>query len=142
MPAITSSTIGQPVYRIQLAIPQDKLGDGAESAFAARTGTPIWIPRPIIGAVFLVICGMIATVGLRLIACGTRDEAWLLTTAITLIAALTLPPAVTAQTEWYGALPPLAKLFLGNSVVIAITLGILLNAVFRAALPPPQVIND
>jgi xanthine/uracil permease len=98
----------------------------------------VLIPRPITGAVFLVICGMIATVGLRLVTCGTKDDAWLLTTAITLIAALTLPPVVTGQTEWYGALPPLARLFLGNAVVIAITLGILLNAVFRAALPSPQ----
>lgn len=96
----------------------------------------VLIPRPIVGAVFLVICGMIATVGLRLIACGTKDEVWLLTTAITLIAALTLPAVATAQTAWYAALPPLAKLFLGNAVVIAITLGILLNAVFRAVLPP------
>jgi len=94
----------------------------------------VLIPRPITGAVFLVICGMIATVGLRLITCGTKDEPWLLTTAITLIAALTLPPVTMAQAEWYGALPPLARLFLGNPVVIAITLGIVLNAVFRAAL--------
>jgi uracil-xanthine permease len=98
----------------------------------------VLIPRPITGAVFLVICGMIATVGLRLITCGTKDDSWLLTTAITLIAALTLHPVATAQAEWYGALPPLARLFLGNAVVIAITLGILLNAVFRAALPSPQ----
>ncbi len=95
----------------------------------------VLIPRPITGAVFLVICGMIATVGLRLLSCGVKDEAWLLTTAITLIAALTLPPVAMAQTEWYAALPPIAKLFLGNAVMIAITLGILLNAVFRAALP-------
>jgi uracil-xanthine permease len=95
----------------------------------------VLIPRPITGAVFLVICGMIATVGLRLITCGTKDEAWLLTTAITLIAALTLPPVAMAQTAWYATLPPLARLFLGNAVVIAITLGILLNAVFRAVLP-------
>lgn len=94
----------------------------------------VLIPRPIVGAVFLVICGMIATVGLRLLGCGPKDEAWLLTTAITLIAALTLPPAVTAQAEWYAGLPPIAKLFLANAVVLAITLGILLNAIFRAAL--------
>lgn len=95
----------------------------------------VLIPRPIVGAVFLVICGMIATVGLRLLACGTKDEAWLLTTAITLIAALSLPPVAMAQKEWYAALPPLAKLFLGNAVVLAITLGILLNAALRAVLP-------
>jgi len=95
----------------------------------------VLIPRPIVGAVFLVICGMIATVGLRLLSCGVKDEAWLLTTAISLIAALTLPSVTAAQAEWYAALPPIAKLFLGNAVVIAITLGILLNAIFRAALP-------
>ncbi|HKH50044.1 MAG TPA: solute carrier family 23 protein [Thermoanaerobaculia bacterium] len=107
----------------------------------------VLIPRPIVGAVFLVICGMIATVGLRLLGCGPKDEAWLLTTAITLIAALTLPPAVTAQVEWYGGLPPIAKLFLANAVVIAITLGILLNAIFRAALidertPPAAMLES
>ncbi len=94
----------------------------------------VLIPRPIVGAVFLVICGMIATVGLRLLACGKQDEVFLLTTAITLIAALTLPPLATAQKEWYAALPPSAKLFLGNGVVIAVTLGIVLNALLRAVL--------
>jgi len=95
----------------------------------------VLIPRPIVGAVFLVICGMIATVGLRLLGCGKQDEVFLLTTAITLMAALTLPLLAPAQKEWYAALPPSAKLFLGNGVVIAITLGILLNAVLRAVLP-------
>ncbi len=95
----------------------------------------VLIPRPIIGAVFLVICGMIATVGLRLLGCGKQDEVFLLTTAITLIAALTLPPLATAQKEWYAALPPAAKMFLGNGVVIAVTLGIVLNALLRSVLP-------
>jgi xanthine/uracil permease len=106
-----------------------------------RTGTLlVLIPRPIVGAVFLVICGMIATAGLRLLACGTKDEVYLVTTAVSLIAALTLPLAAGARKEWFDALPPTAKLFLGNGVVIAITLGILLNATLRAALgphPPP-----
>jgi uracil-xanthine permease len=96
----------------------------------------VLIPRPVVGAVFLVVCGMIATAGLRLLGCGPKDEAYLLTTAITLVAALTLPPAAAAQKEWFAALPPTGKLFLGNAVVIAITLGILLNAVLRAVLPP------
>ena len=95
----------------------------------------VLIPRPIVGSVFLVICGMIATVGLRLLGCGRKDEAYLLTTAITLIAALTLPLVATGQKEWYAALPPSAKLFLGNGVMIAVTLGILLNAILRSVLP-------
>ena len=57
-----------------------------------------------------------------------------LTTAVTLAAALTLPLAAPAQEEWFAALPPTAKLFLSNGVVISITLGILLNAGLGAAL--------
>ena len=95
----------------------------------------VLIPRPIVGAVFLVICGMIATVGLRLLGTGRKDEVFLLTTAIALTAALTLPLAAEARKEWFASLPPMARLFLSNGVVIAITLGIVLNAVLRAVLP-------
>jgi uracil-xanthine permease len=101
-----------------------------------KTGTLlVLIPRPIVGAVFLVICGMIATAGLRLLACGRKDEVYLMTTAVSLIAAVTLPLAAGAQKEWLASLAPTARLFLSNGVVIAITLGVLLNATLRAALP-------
>lgn len=100
-----------------------------------KTGTLlVLIPRPIVGAVFLVICGMIATAGLRLLSSGVKDEVYLITTAVSLIAAVTLPPAASAQAAWLGTLPPTARLFLGNGVVIAITLGVLLNGVLSAAL--------
>ena len=97
------------------------------------------IPRPIIGAVFLVICGMIATAGLRLLNSGKKDEAYLMTTAITLIAAITLPLSAPANAAWFGPLHPLAKLMLTNSIVIAITLGVTLNALLRAVLPTTEI---
>lgn len=96
----------------------------------------VLIPRPVVGAVFLVVCGMIATAGLRLLACGEKDEVFLVTTAVSLIAALTLPLAAGGQKAWLETLSPTARLFLTNGVVIAITLGIVLNAALRAALPP------
>lgn len=96
----------------------------------------VLIPRPVVGAVFLVVCGMIATAGLRLLACGEKDEVYLVTTAVALIAALTLPLAAGSQKEWLTSLSPTARLFLSNGVVIAITLGIVLNAALRAALGP------
>lgn len=95
----------------------------------------VLIPRPVVGGVFLVVCGMIATAGLRLLACGEKDEVFLVTTAVSLIAALTLPLAAGAQKEWLETLAPTARLFLTNGVVIAITLGIVLNAALRSALP-------
>ncbi len=107
-----------------------------------KTGTLlVLIPRPIVGAVFLVICGMIATAGLRLLTCGPKDEVYLVTTAVSLIAALTLPLAAGAQKEWLTSLPPAAQLFLSNGVVIAITSGD--HAQYGAAggvgagVPPP-----
>lgn len=94
----------------------------------------VLIPRPVVGAVFLVVCGMIATAGLRLLACGEQDEVFLVTTSISLIAAVTLPLAAGSQKEWLDSLSPTARLFLSNGVVIAITLGVALNAVLRGAL--------
>jgi xanthine/uracil permease len=94
----------------------------------------VLVPRPVVGAVFLVICGMIAVTGLRLLACGPKDETQQLTVALALAAALTLPLAAPARAEWFGTLPPLARLMLSNGVVLAVVLGIGLNALLGAAL--------
>jgi xanthine/uracil permease len=96
----------------------------------------VTIPRPIVGAVFLVICGMIAATGLRLLACGRPGEVSFLTTAITLAAALTLPLVAPAKAEWFSTLPPLLRLMLSNGVVLAIVLGVTLNGVLGALLRP------
>ncbi len=99
------------------------------------------IPRPVVGAVFLVVCGMIAAAGLRLLGHGRKDEVTHLVTAVALVPAVTLPLVAGANAAWFATLPPLARLFLSNSVVLAITLGVLLNAALRAVLPepPPQL---
>jgi xanthine/uracil permease len=94
----------------------------------------VLIPRPIVGVVFLVVCGMIATAGIQLLAAGERDEVYFLTVSITLITAITLPLVAPAQGDWFAALPPAARLFLSNSVVLAVTLGVGLNAVLGAAM--------
>jgi xanthine/uracil permease len=102
----------------------------------------VLIPRPVVGAVFLVICGMIAATGLRLLAAGRSNEVSYLTTAITLAAALTLPLVAPAKTEWFATLPPLARLILSNGVVLAILLGVTLNALLGAVLrPSPPAAN-
>lgn len=98
----------------------------------------IVIPRPIVGVVFLVVCGMITVAGIRLLGSGEKDEAYLLTTAVALVAALTLPLAAGRQAEWLGGQAPIVRLLLTNAVVIATVLGIGLNAALRAALPHPR----
>src|SRR4029079_15268948 len=78
------------------------------------------IPRPVVGAVFLVVCGMISTAGLRLLAWGRKDEVTHLVTAVPLVPAVPLPLVAGARQEWFTALPSLARLFLSNSVMLAI----------------------
>ena len=95
----------------------------------------IVIPRPIVGVVFLVVCGMITVAGIRLLGSGRKDEAYILTTAVALVAALTLPAAAGRDPQWLGSLAPLARLLLTNAVVIATLLAIALNGVLRAVLP-------
>src|SRR6185295_18620652 len=94
----------------------------------------VLIPRPVVGAVFLVICGMIAATGLRLLACGPKDDTYYLTTAVSLGAALTLPLVAPASKEWFATVPPLARLMLSNGVVLAVTLGVTLNGALGAVL--------
>lgn len=95
----------------------------------------VLIPRPVVGTVFLVVCGMIVVAGVRLLSVGEKDEAYLLTTAVSLIAAATLPAAVAGQREWLTGLPAFTRLLLTNAVVIATLLAIGLNALLRAVLP-------
>ncbi len=95
----------------------------------------IVIPRPIVGVVFLVVCGMITVAGIRLLGSGKKDEAYNLTTAVALVAALTVPLAAGRDAEWLGTLAPITRLLLTNAVVIATVLAITLIAALRAALP-------
>jgi len=77
---------------------------------------------------------MIAATGLRLLACGPKDDVYYLTTAVSLGIALTLPLFAPASKEWFATLPPLARLMLSNGVVLAVTLGVTLNGVLGAVL--------
>jgi len=98
----------------------------------------VLIPRPVVGAVFLVICGMIAATGLRLLAVGEKDDTQYLTTAIALAAALTLPLVAPTKTDWFASLPALMRLMLSNGVVLAVVLGVSLHALLSAVLRSPS----
>lgn len=92
------------------------------------------LPRPVVGVVFLVVCGMIGVAGLRLLACGEKDEAYLLTVAFSLVPAVVVPTAAAARGDWLATLPPAARMLLTNGVVLATVFAITLNALLRHAL--------
>ena len=79
---------------------------------------------------------MITVAGIRLLSSGKKDEAYVLTIAVSLVAALTVPLAAGRNAERLAQQARVTRLLLlTNAVVIATVLAISLNAALRAALP-------
>lgn len=94
------------------------------------------IPRAVVGGVFVVVCGMIALSGIRLLAAARDTPANRLVIGVTLVGAIGVPPYVRfgLGETWLAALPALASLVLTNPVVLAVLLGVGLNLAFGIVL--------
>lgn len=90
------------------------------------------MPRAVLGGFFLLVCGMIAVSGLRLLATARDTLENSAVIGASLIPALTVPVYVrTALPDWLGSRPPLAQLLLTNTVVLAMLLAIGFNLVLN-----------
>lgn len=86
------------------------------------------IPRTVIGAVFVIVCGSIAVSGIQLIGVAKQTTANSFLIGTTLMCAIGIPIYTTYNlSNWVETLSPLTQLFLTNTVVIAVVLGIVLN---------------
>lgn len=92
------------------------------------------IPRPAVGAVFLVCCGMIMVTGIRLINTAPKNDRVALNVAIPLMLAIGFPIMVPQDAEWFTALPDFVKLVMTNGIIIAVILGVLLNIILRTSI--------
>lgn len=95
------------------------------------------MPRPVLGGVFVIVCGMIAACGIRLLANVANSNANFLLIGVTLICAIGIPiyaNFVLAE-PLLSRLPIFLKLLFTNTVVLAVILAIglnmILNIVFR-----------
>ena len=100
------------------------------------------LPRAVLGGVFLLVCGMIATSGIKLVASAADTTSNAVVIGLSLVAAITIPAYVkSALPDWLAAQPPLVNLLLTNTVVLAMLLGIglhgLLNRVLGGEERPP-----
>ncbi|MEN8144524.1 MAG: solute carrier family 23 protein [Gemmatimonadota bacterium] len=93
------------------------------------------LPRPVLGGVFILVCGMIAMSGIRLIASSRASTANQLVAGTTLIASVGVP--VYAQyvlgEPWLAELPLFGRLVFSNPVVLAVLLGVGLHAALNLA---------
>ncbi|REK09747.1 MAG: xanthine permease [Acidobacteria bacterium] len=98
------------------------------------------MPRPVLGGVFVLICGSIVVAGLRLLgqgADGGLGERQALIAGTTLVLALAAPVVVerVLGPEWLAARPAALSLVLGNSVVLAVLVGVTLQVLLGPDRP-------
>lgn len=89
----------------------------------------IAMPRSVIGGVFVIVCGMIVMSGIRLLSSAPATNINFLLVGTTLICAIGIPVYANyvLGVEWLKQLPLLIKLFLTNTVVLAVILSVGLN---------------
>lgn len=93
------------------------------------------MPRPVLGGVFILVCGMIAVSGIRLLSVAKPTPGNQIVAGTTLVVALGLPAYAryVLGSEWLGSLPAFAGLIVTNPVVLAVLLGVGLHAILNLA---------
>ena len=93
------------------------------------------IPRPIVGAVFLISASMIMFSGIDVVISETRDVRGNLIAGTTIGLGVMMPVFFsTTGAEWAASFHPFLKMFVNNNVFIAVVSGVLLNIVLNMLL--------
>ncbi len=95
------------------------------------------MPRPVLGGVFLVVCGMITISGAQLLAQSSTRSGEALTAGLSLVAAIATPYYATGVLgpEWLETVPGPARLLLTNTVALAVLASVSLHLAGRALTP-------
>ncbi len=94
------------------------------------------MPRAVLGGVFVIVCGMIAMSGIRLLNAARNTTANSLLVGTTLISALGIPvyARFVLGEEWLSRLPVAGRLLVTNTVVLAVIVAIGLNLLLNILL--------
>lgn len=98
------------------------------------------MPRSVLGGVFLLVCGMITISGIRLLHAAKDTTANSLMIGTTLLCALAIPNYIaflgTSDTGkiWFHQLPAFIKLFLSNTVVMGLIVGVVTNFILNIVM--------
>ncbi len=94
------------------------------------------MPRAVLGGVFILVCGMIASSGVRLLVAAKPTTANSFVIGTTLVAATAVPlyTRYVLGEGWLEELSSLARLVLTNTVVLAVLLAVGLNLLLNIVL--------
>ena len=96
------------------------------------------IPRPVVGAVFLISASMIMFSGIDVVVSEARDARNNLIAGTTIGTAVMLPVFFsTTGAEWANSFHPFVKMFVNNNVFIAVVCGVVLNILLHMVLKDP-----
>lgn len=98
------------------------------------------IPRPVIGAVFLITASLIMMSGFDLISSSEdMTQRDIIIAGTTLGASVAIPQyAATAGAEWTASLPSFLNMFVNSNIFIAVILGIVLNLLLNVRFKPKE----
>ncbi len=97
------------------------------------------IPRPVIGAVFLITAATIMFSGLDLVISSERTQKNTIIAGTTLGASVMIPYFVTtAGKAWASTLPAFLNMFVNSNIFIAVVMGVLLNLLLNVAFRPKK----
>jgi uracil permease len=90
------------------------------------------IPRSVIGAVFVIVCGSIVVSGMKLVGAAKPTTANSYLVGTTLMFAIGIPIyCTTTLSVWTKSMAPIVQLLLTNTVVIAVMVGIIMNIILN-----------
>ena len=93
------------------------------------------IPRPILGALYLISASMIKFTVIDVVISETRDVRGNLIAGTTIGLGVMMPVFFsTTGAEWAASFHPFLKMFVNNNVFIAVVSGVLLNIVLNMLL--------
>ncbi|MCC5911407.1 MAG: purine/pyrimidine permease [Clostridiaceae bacterium] len=90
------------------------------------------IPQPVIGAVFVIVCGSIVVSGIQLVGSAKQTTSNTTLVGTILIISFGTPVYVKNQMgEWLSTLSPFIQTVLTNEVVLAVVVGVALNIILN-----------
>lgn len=97
------------------------------------------IPRPIVGAVFLISASMIMFSGIDVVISESRNMRNSLIAGTTIGLAVSIPYfSQTGGAEWVSTFSPFMKMFMGNNIFIAVVCGVFLNIALNMVMKPKE----
>ena len=99
------------------------------------------MPRSVLGGVFVIACGMIATCGIRMLASAESTNANFLLIGVTLICAIGAPVYCNyvLGEPFLAQLPIFMRLLLTNTVVLAVMLAVGLNVILNIVMKGDEI---